>query len=220
MKNKAIILTLILITALVITGIAVLNKDSSQEDDSDPNPASAESSHSGQKEIKVAACPTYSDKIKGTIPGKFKVIETESTAESITLLESGQAEMALAGRTLKPNEPRMDHIVAGKGYSFLSANGGVVYKDELENRDIYTDLEPETLKDIFPVQGIEPVDNVYGYLDKGIVITSWENTDHTKAEIIHLLERNGERVELSRRPTIYCPGSCGGQAEELASLLK
>jgi hypothetical protein len=218
MKRIIIILTLFLVVGLITYGIMSWNKKSSQDNSIDQ--ASAESSHSGQKKIKVATCPTYSDKIKGVIPGKFKIIETGSTAESITLLESKQVEMALAGRTLKPSEPRMGHIVAGKGYSFLSANGGVVYKDELSNRDIYTDLEPEALKDIFPVQGIEQVDNVYGYLDKGIVITSWENTDYTKAEIVHLLERNGERVELSRRPTIYCPGSCGGQAEELASLLK
>lgn len=215
--KRTIILTLFLSTILVAGGIMILNKNSSQDNNVDRKPAS---DYPEQEIIKIAACPTYLDKIKGVDPEKFKVVETGSTAESISLLQAGQADMVLAGRTLKPNEPRMDHIVIGEGYSFLSADRGVVYKDELPNHDIYTNLDPEALKDIFPVQKIEQVDNIYGYLDQGIVITSWENTDYTKAGIVHLLERNGERVKLSRRPTLYCPDNCGGQAEELASLLK
>lgn len=220
MKDKIIILILFLIVVLTILGITVLNENSSENNNIDSGPVSVNTSKFSQKIIKIAACPTYLDKLKETDSKKFKVIKTGSTAESISLLRTGQADMALAGRTLKLNEPKMDHIVIGEGYSFLSADGGVVYKDKLESYDIYTDLDPETLKNVLPVQKIESVDNIYEYLDKGIVITSWENTDYKRGEIVHLLERSGERVELSRRPTIYCPDSCNGQAKELALLLK
>jgi len=50
---------------------------------------------------------------------------------------------------------------------------------------------------------ISQVENVYQYMDEGIIITSWENTDYNRAEIIHLLENNGRRVKLSRQATAY-----------------
>lgn len=84
----------------------------------------------------------------------------------------------------------------------------------------YIFQKSKIIKEKHEQRKIQTVDNVYKYLDKGIVITSWENADYTKAEIFHLLERNGERVRLSRRPTLYCPNVCDKRAQELAVYLK
>ncbi len=170
--------------------------------------------------IKIAACPTcfaLSDKLDTQ---KYHVIPTESTAQSIALLESGQVDMILAGRTLKPHEPQLDYMVIDEGYSFLSSHEQVVYIDQIKNEPMYTDISPEIITNIFPMQQIEHVDNIYDYLDQGIVITSWENTDYTRAAIVHVLEENGQRERLSRRPTVYCLNVCGEQARELALYLK
>lgn len=63
-------------------------------------------------------------------------------------------------------------------------------------------------------------DLVIGYLDKGIVITDWENVDYLRAGLIHLLEDNGQRVDLSRQMTIYCPDICGEKAQEIADAIR
>ena len=172
-----------------------------------------------QELIKIAACPTCYELSKQLDLAKYQVIKTGSTAESLALLASGQVDMILAGRTLKPHEPQMDGLLIDEGYSFLSNSGGTIFVDQLNNYNIYTDLDSAELKQKLPIGKIQTVDNVYEYLDKGIIITSWENTDYNKAKIVHVLESSGERVKLSRRPTIYCPHLCDASAQELALYL-
>ncbi|MEX0918472.1 MAG: hypothetical protein WDZ85_00670 [Candidatus Paceibacterota bacterium] len=172
------------------------------------------------EKIKIATCPTYYELSKSLNLEKYQVIKTSSTAQSLVLLESGQADMILAGRTLKPTEPQMDSLLIKEGYSFLSNQEATIFVDQLNGYNIYTDLDEEELKQKFPIKNIQAVASVDEYLDKGIIITSWENTDYNKASIVHLLEKNGERVKLSRQPTIYCPNACDEQARELALYLK
>ncbi|MDZ7611205.1 MAG: hypothetical protein U5L10_00380 [Candidatus Moranbacteria bacterium] len=175
-------------------------------------------SHKSEK-IKVAACPTCFELAKNVNADKYEIIKTGSTAESIALLKNNRADIIMAGRTLKPGEPQMDSILIKEGYSFLSSREGVVYIEELKDKIVYTDLDLEKIEKAFPAQKIEQVENVYEYLDKGVVVTSWENTDYTKAAIVHVLEENGERIVLSRQPTVYCPSACKEEARELASLI-
>lgn len=173
-----------------------------------------------QEKVKIAACPTCFEMIDGLDNEKYEVVKTASTSESIALLKGQKVDVILAGRVLKPGEPQMDYISVGEGYSFLSGREEIVYLSQLNNYDLYTDLDAEKLKNIFPIENISQVDNVYQYLDKGIVITSWENTDYNKAAVVHVLEASGERVKLSRRPTFYCSVACGEDIQELVSLLK
>ncbi len=173
-----------------------------------------------QNKIRIGACPTCFEMAKEINNKEYEIIKTASTAESLALLEDQKVDIILAGRKLKPHEPQMDGILLKKGYSLLSKKGAVVYIDQLKNYDVYTDLDAELLKSVFSLQKIKEVSNVYKYLDKGIVITSWENTDYTKAEIVHVLKENGKRVKLSRQPTIYCPNVCGKEAQEVALLIK
>lgn len=173
------------------------------------------------EKIKVAACPTCFEMVKNVKADKYEIIKTRTTAESIALLENGQADIIMAGRTLKPNEPNLDHLLIDEGYSFLSSQTKTILADQLSDYDIYTDLETEALEKKLSVEKIQKVDNIYEYLDKGIIITSWENTDYTKANIVHVLEKDNKRMALSRRPAIYCPGSCESPiVQELAKDLK
>ena len=94
-----------------------------------------------------------------------------------------------------------------------------LYENELNNYQIYTDLNREEIREKFNLSKIIQVDNIYQYMDKGIIITSWENTDFSQAETVHLIQSDGERVALTRRPTLYCSNSCGLEAQEIVRLL-
>ncbi|MDZ7612280.1 MAG: hypothetical protein U5L10_05965 [Candidatus Moranbacteria bacterium] len=175
MKNK-IIIPLILIIVIVIGLFIFIDKKENHQ--------SSASLPETQEKIKIAACPTCYELSKKLDLEKYQVIKTSSTAQSIALLESGRADMILAGRTLKPNEPQMDYLLIDDGYSFLSNQEITIFVDQLNDYNIYTDLDEKKLKQKFPIAKIQTVDNVYEYLDKGIIITSWENTNYNQAEII------------------------------------
>jgi hypothetical protein len=172
------------------------------------------------KKIKIAVCPTYHKMAKNINAKEYEFIETKSTAESLNLLKSNNADMVLAGRVLKPSEPKLkSFLVKKEGYSFLSDQGKVVKVRDLNNYEIYTDLDDTLIKKSFPIKKINHVNDVYKFLDKGIVITSWENTDYARAEIIHVLEDSGERTALSRRPTLYFSQAYEKEANKLILLL-
>lgn len=211
MKHK-IIITIIFIVFIATGFLFLRNKEQSNH--------APVNEPLNQEKIKIAACPTCYEIAQNIDTDKYEIIKTASTAESLSLLQNQKVDMILAGRTLKPNEPQMDGLLIKEGYSFLSDKEITIYVDQLENQTIYTDLNVENIKNVLSLQKIEQVNNVYNYLDKGIVITSWENTDYTQAKIVNILEKNGERFKLSRRPTIYCPYVCGQEAQELALLIK
>ncbi len=172
-----------------------------------------------KEKIIIGACPTYHWIEEKIDLNKYEFIPTTSTDQSLILLGSKQADIVLSGRTLKPNEPSFDFLVIGEGYSFLSDKGFLVYYHELDKYNIYTDLDVELVKNDLSIEKIEKVDDVYDYLEKGIVITSWENTDYSRVEIVHVLKSSGERLELSRRPVIYCSESCSDDVQEIKSFL-
>ncbi len=201
-SNKSLLVFLCLVVCLVV----VLNKDS------------IGGLFKKEKTV-IVACPTYHKIIEKIDSDNYEFVFSSSTAESLNLLQNGQADMALSGRVLKPNEPFFSSLVAGEGYSFLADKPALVYSYELNNYKFYTDLKIESVKDNLQIKNVEKVDNVYDYLEKGIVITSWENTDYSRAEIVHLFKDNGKRLELSRRPVIYCSSSCNDKAQEVRKIL-
>ena len=144
-----------------------------------------------KKRIKIAACPTCIDSV-GTIEDeRYEIVPTASTAESLQLLRYEEVDMILAGRTLKPGEAKMEAIVLEQGYSFLSKEGGFLYRDELHDQTFYTDLKKEEIEKKIALETIQEVEDVYEYIDQGIIITSWENTDYGRAKIVHIKERMG-----------------------------
>lgn len=208
--------TLFFIFSLSILGYFIFaNSESSLKSSID------EARENKPDKIKIVACPT-SFEIANKLDKKiYQVIETASTAESVNLFQDKQADIILAGRTLKPGEPNLKTIVIGEeGYSFLSTNEKMIYADELSGYEFYTDFDIELLKARFSIQKIHKVDDVYKYLSEGIVITSWENTDYEKANVVHVYERNGERNRLSRQVAIYYPKNIEEKAKEISLILK
>jgi hypothetical protein len=153
----------------------------------------------------VAVCPTYQSLRDELIEDGFEVIKTNSTSESISLLRNGSVNLVISGR--KPKSAEIDlkyKAVQLEGhYSFLSEKSLTIYEDNLSLYDIYTDQDTEKVKKIFKVENIAKVDNVYEYLDKGIVITSWNNTDYSRSSVVHILNFEGTRNPKSRMPFIY-----------------
>ncbi|MDD3284167.1 MAG: hypothetical protein PHZ07_01075 [Patescibacteria group bacterium] len=208
MKNKIIMILLFFIITITTTFLIIFDKKESQLTEKKyPKQIKIKIAACPIK-IKIAACPTCYELLKNIDNNKYEIIRTNSTSESIELLENKLVDIILGGRTLKPEEPKLDSLVISDGYSFLGNQEITIYIDELKKYSIYTDLDIESIKNNISIQKIKKVDNIYDYLDKGIVITSWENTDYTKAKIVHVLEDNGNRLKLSRRPTVYCNGSC------------
>jgi len=171
--------------------------------------------------IKIAVCPTYLYLI-GDIykSGNYKIIPAKTTAESIDLFQNKQVDIILSGRTLKPNEPKMKSLIIDQGYSFLAKMETTIYNENLDDITFYTDLDIKKIKKDININRVNKVEDVYDYLDKGIIITSWENTDYNKAKIVHVLENNGERLKISRRPTIYFPEIYTKEAQDLLLIIK
>ncbi len=156
----------------------------------------------------IATCPSCLDIANRLDSDRYEIMATNSTAESIALIQSGRADAILSGRTLKPDEPLMDGHVIQDGYSFLSRQEMTVTDSELHAVTMYTDLDPETMRRSFGVENVTAVDDVYQHLDQGIAVTTWDNTDYTRAASVHVVTDTGDRLALSRRPTLYCPVTC------------
>lgn len=155
-----------------------------------------------QEGIKVAICPTMFDKFNRVQEVNF--VKANSTYDAVQKLKKRELGYVLSGRVPKPSENIENFFILQEGMSFLSNEEVNILYKELIDMKIYTDLDIQEkgFKDI------EKVDNVYEYLDKGIVVTSWQNTDYSKASIAHILNEDGTRWKDSRTPVLYCSSEC------------
>lgn len=126
------------------------------------------------KKIIIAACPTCYELAKKLDSEKYDLIPTASTAESVALLVNKKADMILAGRTLKQYEPDLPSLILRDGYSFLGKEEQIINESDLAEYDIYTDLDREELQEVFGPLKFQTVEDVYQYLNDGLIITSWE----------------------------------------------
>ncbi len=174
-------------------------------------------------DIKIALCPTYYYLENTLVSNDYEVIKTDSSSESFNLLKNNSVGLILTGRTAKPSEiiSDLDFIIVGKeDYSFLGKESDIIYNDQMQELNFVTDLDEEDLKSKFPIKNIRKVEDVYDFIDNEIIITSWENTDFDKAEIVHVLNRTGEREPLSRKLNIYYVKSNENLASDLYTLIK
>lgn len=174
-------------------------------------------------QIRVAICPNYHYLEDFLTENNYQVIKTNSSSESFNLLKNHSTDLILTGRTAKPSEviPNLDFIVIGEeGYSFLSRELVVIQHSQMADLYFVTDLDEERLKNIFPIKNIKKAEDIYNFTDDEILITSWENTDFNKAEIIHVLKDNGQRDPLSRRLSIYYLKTNESLALNLSNLIK
>lgn len=183
---KYILLTIVLITLPIL--IVQSNK--------------SEQVKSIQEGIKIVTCQTMFERFNG-LEG-VELVSVNSTYDAVQKLQQGEVKYILSGRVPKLSEDITRFIILEEGMSFLSnQERSILYKD-LIGMKIYTDLDIQNQE----FKNIEKVDNVYEYLDKGVVITSWENTDYEKASIAHILKEDGTRWKDSRTPVLYCNGEC------------
>lgn len=197
MNNKIIISTILFI--IFIFGLFVF---SNKEGDSRP----ATDKSLSQEKIKIAVCPTYFKIAEKINTEKYEIIKTDSTAGSLALLDNQKVEMVLSGRVLKPEEPQFSSEIIGFGYSFISDKELLIQEKEMRDYNFFTDFSSSEIIDKFSYiipDKISEVENVYNYLDRGIIITSVENTDYSKSEIVHIYKEDGSRHRFSRTPIIY-----------------
>ena len=155
------------------------------------------------KKIVVAACPTFYEILDKLGRNFYEVIKTQSTLESLALLSENKVDIVMAGRILKPDEPDFEKVILGKGYSFISESEQTIFTDDLKEIQVFTDIDKNEINKLFSINNMEKVDNVYDYINKGVVITTWENTDLNRAEIVHVYNTDGNRNIYSRIPILY-----------------
>ncbi len=153
----------------------------------------------------VAVCPTFyylAEEIKEN--KRIEIVKTESTSESLKLIERGEVDFIISGRALKENEPQMLGKKIGKGYDFIFKDEIIVLEEEMKFIPFYTDLNSEKIINDFKYiseDNLTQVENPYDYLEKGVVIVSLEGP--LIGEVVHLLRTDYSRVRLSRLPRIY-----------------
>lgn len=162
-----------------------------------------------EKIVKIAVCPSFYNSLKnGLDKDYYSVILTNSTSESLALLSQKKVDYALGGRILRPEEPRFNYRIIGDGFSFLAFKELTIYDYNLSLYPIFTDLDTNLVKENFGSLDISLVDDVYEYLEAGVIITSWDNTDYSRASIVHLLKVDDSRNLKSRLPIVYCYNNC------------
>ena len=206
--NRRAILLSLLIMALVGTMFVLIQDFSSEK-----RVVEETTTHSV---VKVAVCPTFYNSIS-SLDKEIYPVKTQFTSESISLLTAGKVDYVLAGRILKPGEKIFPFAILGSGYSFLSSEEKTITEKELQNLNIYTDIDVEEVNQVFTLDNVSRVSDVYNYLEEGIVITSWNNTDYSLAKPVHLVDKNGKRNLNSRIPILYCSNICD---KKLVDLLK
>ncbi len=164
----------------------------------------AETLQKDESEIIVAACPTFHYMLEKIESNKVKVIKTESTGESLSLLDQEMVDLVISGRALKSTEPKFSFKKIGHGYDFIFSKEVFILEEEMQFIPFYTDLPLENIIEDFPFiseDNLKKTEDIYSVLDKGVVITSLEG--EIRGEIVHVLQGNGERVRLSRLPRLY-----------------
>ena len=172
---------------------------------------------------RVAACPTHHHMLPALDRGDFQTTRASSTGESLKMMKEGEVDLVISGRNLKPGEPELESLKLAEGYSFLAEEGFSITEDEMEEYNFYTDLDKDSvINDFLSItkENLTQVEDVYEKSDDGIVVTSFENTDYEKAEIVNIYDGFGRRVEKTRRPTLFFREENRDKAEEIINLIK
>ncbi len=159
-----------------------------------------------KEDLKIAGCPTFYYLLENLEKEGFSVIKTASTAESLAYLGLGVVDFAISGRRLVPSEPEFSFKVIGDGFSVFSGQSFTILDKEMDLYNFFTDLDVEEILEKFEYiskDKIFEVEDVYDYLDYGIIITSSQNTDYSRAEIVNIFLENGKRHRYSRIPHLY-----------------
>ncbi len=150
--------------------------------------------------LRAAACPTFYYMLEKLEKQRIEIFPTQSTSESLALLEKKEVDFIISGRRLKEKEPDYYFKIIGPGYDFLFQEEIIISKDQIPEIPFYTDLSLTEIKRDFPeITQIEKVNDLENYLEKGVIITQ----DRPIGEIVHVFDNQGSRIRLSRLPRLY-----------------
>ena len=191
---KKIILTTTLLLLLVIIIIATSRKKTG----------------SFNQSCRIAVCPTFYNKANKLGPEEADIIYTKSTAEGLDLLQQEKVDYVLSGRTPLPGENFNYQALEdySESYSFLASRTITIFTNDFDDYDFYTDLSENKIRKDLNINNINRVDNIYDYLDQGILISSWDNSNFYQANIVHVLNSDGSRVRKSRLAGIHYLENC------------
>ncbi len=166
---------------------------------------SVEKEEKTEKEtIYIATCPTFYHIENLLKESDINIVKTNSTLESINLLERGFVDFVISGRALKKEEPNLLFEILGAGYDFIYKDEIVIYQKDMENFIFYTNLDKENILRDFEYileENLIEVEDVLDYLNEGIVITILENK--LESNIVNIINNFNQRVRLSRLPRLY-----------------
>ena len=202
-KKLIIFLVFILIAVFILT-INFLNKNKADYLGGSVFIFEEKDFFSSEKII-VAACPTFHYMLQKMEENKnIETIKTQSTKESLDLLSRKKVDLVISGRALKSEEPDFLFEVIGPGYDFIFKEEIAILEKEMDFISFYTDLSPKNIINDFyfiSEENLKKIENIYNYLDKGVVITFLDGK--IKGETVHIFQENGERIRLSRLPRLY-----------------
>ncbi len=160
-----------------------------------------------KEEVVVAACPTFYYLLEKIEDKEHVVaIKTNSTAETVSLLQEEKIDFGIGGRPLTEKEEKIKHLVIGKGYDFIATQGFTLPEQEMAYFTFYTNLEKEEILRDFQYikeENLVKINNIHDYLNKGVAITKIEERMPQGAESVHIVKENGQRVRLSRKPRVF-----------------
>jgi hypothetical protein len=174
-------------------------------------------------EPKIAACPTFYRKALILNANGFKVVLTGSTSKSLELLKEKKVDYVLSGRSLMPGEEFEYQLIDEneKRYSFLSSSSKTILSENFSEYIFYTDIPKEKIEEDLNIRNITEVQDVYNYLDEGLIITRWSNTDFSRASVVHVLNSDDSRLRSSRLAHIYYLDDCDeGIVQNIIKLIK
>ncbi len=174
-------------------------------------------------EPKIAACPTFYEKALILNANGFRVVLSPSTSKSLELLKEEEVNYVLSGRSLMPGEDFKYQIIDDneKRYSFLSSSSKTILSESLSEYIFYTDIPREKIEEDLNIVNIVEVQDVYNYLDKGLVLTRWSNTDFNRASVVHVLNSDNSRLRSSRLAHIYYLDDCDQEViQNIIKLIK
>jgi len=193
-KTKIYILISTAIVLTVLFSIAKLLSDKNTNIDEDE-----------LVNVKIAACPSMLEFLEGKKLDNISIIKTANTATSLQLLSSGRVDYILSGRPLKPDEGDYQQIFLNKnGYSFLSSFDDYVFFNDLQEVEVYTDQSLSEIETNLNLKKLIFIDDVYSRPEPSFAISSWDNTDYSRTNILQVLNPDNTRYNLSRTPILYC----------------
>jgi hypothetical protein len=179
------------------------------------------------EKLSIATCPTFYDYLNEISDDSIDIVFTRSTSESLDLLSRGFVDYVLSGRTLLPGEKDFGHEILADfkdSYSFLSLTGKTIKESDFDEYIFYTDKDVDDIRSIFGIREIAKVKDAYSLNDlddKVVIITSWDNTDFEKYQIVHVLKDDESRFFESRIPVLYFEDSCDYQfIEKIKNIFK